>query len=111
LILPPCSGLFWSLLGSLLLIPGPSMAVGAEVGPFLGDDVFLRGVMWMGRLALAIPPASAYSSWLPNVGTRHAGEAPSDLVTTMLVGGREASRCVVIGERFYPLYTCPWNIT
>jgi hypothetical protein len=31
-ILPLCSGLFWSLLGSLLLFPEPSMAEGARVG-------------------------------------------------------------------------------
>jgi hypothetical protein len=29
-------------------------------GPFLDDDVFLHGAMWMGRLA--IMPALAYSS-------------------------------------------------
>jgi hypothetical protein len=30
-ILPLCSGLFWSLLGPLLLFPRPSMPVGAQV--------------------------------------------------------------------------------
>jgi hypothetical protein len=43
----------------------------------------------MGRLD--IPPATAYSSQPPNEGTRHAGEASSSLVMTMLVRGREAS--------------------
>jgi hypothetical protein len=57
----------------------------------------------MGRLA--IPPAPAYSSWSPDEGTRHAGEAPSGLVVVMLVGGREASRGIITGERFYPLCT------
>jgi hypothetical protein len=31
----------------------------AQCGPFRGDDVFLRGATWMGKLA--IPPAPAYS--------------------------------------------------
>jgi hypothetical protein len=44
------------------------------------------------------------------MGTRHAGEVLFGLVTAMLVVGREASRGVIIGERFYPLCTCPWNI-
>jgi hypothetical protein len=63
----------------------------------------------MGRLA--IPPAPAYSSQPPDEGTRHASEAPSGLVMTMLVRGREASRGVVSSERFCPLCTCPRNIT
>jgi hypothetical protein len=63
----------------------------------------------MGRLA--IPPAPAYSSEPPDEGTRHASEASSGLVAAMHVGGREASRIIVIGERFCPLCTCPWNIT
>jgi hypothetical protein len=38
-ILPPCSGLFYSLLGSLSLFPGPSMAVGAWVSSRLLNAV------------------------------------------------------------------------
>jgi hypothetical protein len=52
----------------------------------------------MGRLV--IPPAPAYGLWLPDEGTRHAGEAPSGLLTAS----------VVIGERFCPLCASPWNI-
>jgi hypothetical protein len=63
----------------------------------------------MGRLA--IPPAPTYNSLLPDEGTRHADEASPSLVTAMLVGGKEASRGIIIGERFCPLCTCPWNIT
>jgi hypothetical protein len=39
-ILPPCSALFWSLLGSLLLFPRPFKAVGAQVGSRLLNAVF-----------------------------------------------------------------------
>jgi hypothetical protein len=36
---------------------------------------------------------------------------PSDLIVVVLVRGKEASQGIVIGERFCPLCTCPWNIT
>jgi hypothetical protein len=49
-ILPPCLGLFWSLLGFLLLFPGPSMAVGARVGSRLLNAV----------LSLAMTSSSTY---------------------------------------------------
>jgi hypothetical protein len=52
----------------------------------------------MGRLA--IPPTLAYGLWPPDEGGRHAGEAPSGLVTTMLIGGREASWSIIIVRGF-----------
>jgi hypothetical protein len=40
-ISPPCLGLFWSHLGSRLLYPRPSMAVGAQVSSRLLNAILL----------------------------------------------------------------------
>jgi hypothetical protein len=116
--LPWCSGLFWSLPGSLLLFPGPSMAWGGRCSGRFLERLLSEFFTWRWCLpswsdevdGLASPLHWPMAhSLLPR---RQGLPVRCCLVLSwwwlvMFVGEREASRGIVIGSRFCPLQYLP----